>query len=123
PAPTASRPGESATPEPMLTPGAGGPPLPGALPSQPPGSDADPVGAVRLAPETGRGFDGLGVDLRLGNLLADMHVWSVPAVAIGVPGLLLIVWVALQTAGVLAWIPAVRRMRGDDRDRRQPRRH
>jgi hypothetical protein len=54
--------------------------------------------------------------------LADVEFWSVPAVGIGVPGLLLIVWVALQAAGVLAWIPAVRRIRGDDKERRPPRR-
>ena len=31
-----------------------------------------------------------------------------------VPGILIIVWVALQAIGALAWIPAVRRLRGDE---------
>lgn len=48
------------------------------------------------------------------DLLAGIEVWSVPAATLGVPGLLLIVWVMLQAAGALAWIPAVRRLRGDE---------
>ena len=75
---------------------------------------------MQLAPETvGGGFGGLGAGLGVIDLLGDAHLWFVPAAAVGVPGLLLIAWVALQTAGVLAWIPAVRRMRGDDRGRRR----
>jgi hypothetical protein len=45
---------------------------------------------------------------------SGLGVWSVPAATLGVPGILLIVWVALQTIGALAWIPAVRRLRGDE---------
>jgi hypothetical protein len=48
------------------------------------------------------------------DLLAGIDVWSVPAATLGVPGILLIVWVMLQGAGALAWIPAVRRLRGDE---------
>jgi hypothetical protein len=48
------------------------------------------------------------------DLLTGIDVWSVPAATLGVPGLLLIVWVMLQAAGALAWIPAVRRLRGDE---------
>lgn len=51
----------------------------------------------------------IGVDL-----VSSLGVWSVPAATLGVPGLLLIVWVALQAMGALAWIPAVRRLRGDE---------
>jgi hypothetical protein len=47
--------------------------------------------------------------------------WFVPGAAVGVPGLLVILFAALQALGVLAWIPAVRRM-GDDDDRRRGRR-
>jgi hypothetical protein len=43
-----------------------------------------------------------------------MEIWSVPAATLGVPGILLIVWVALQAVGALAWIPAVKRLRGDE---------
>ncbi len=48
------------------------------------------------------------------DLLAGVEVWAVPAATIGVPGLLILIWVALQAVGALAWIPAVRRLRGED---------
>jgi hypothetical protein len=51
----------------------------------------------------------LGVDL-----LAGIEIWSVPAATLGVPGVLLLIWVALQAIGALAWIPAVKRLRGDE---------
>jgi hypothetical protein len=35
---------------------------------------------------------------------------------VSVPGVLLLVWIGLQALGVLAWIPAVRRLRGEPRD-------
>ncbi len=44
------------------------------------------------------------------GLLAGLEIWVVPAATIAVPGLLLLLWVALQTAGALAWMPAVRRL-------------
>jgi hypothetical protein len=48
-------------------------------------------------------------------LLAGVEIWSIPAATLGVPGVLLIIWVGLQAAGALAWIPAVRRLRtGED---------
>ena len=48
------------------------------------------------------------------DLLSGIEVWSVPAATLGVPGILLLVWVALQAVGALAWIPAVKRLRGDE---------
>ena len=48
------------------------------------------------------------------DVLAGAEVWAVPAATIGVPGLLILIWVALQAVGALAWIPAVRRLRGED---------
>ena len=48
------------------------------------------------------------------DLLGSVEIWSVPAATLGVPGILLIIWVGLQAVGALAWIPAVRRLRGDD---------
>jgi hypothetical protein len=48
------------------------------------------------------------------DLLAGVEIWSVPAATLGVPGILLIAWVALQGLGALAWIPAVRRLRGEE---------
>jgi hypothetical protein len=57
------------------------------------------------------------------TVLDGFDTWSVPAAVVGVPGLLVVLWVALQTVGALAWIPAVRRLRGEDRrtDPRQAR--
>jgi hypothetical protein len=48
------------------------------------------------------------------DLLSGIEVWSVPAATLGVPGILLLVWVGLQAVGALAWIPAVKRLRGED---------
>jgi Bacterial Ig domain len=48
------------------------------------------------------------------DLLAGAEIWSVPAATLGVPGVLLLIWVALQAVGALAWIPAVKRLRGDE---------
>jgi hypothetical protein len=47
------------------------------------------------------------------DFLGGVEIWSVPAATLGVPGIVLLVWVALQGVGALAWIPAVRRLRGD----------
>ncbi len=41
-------------------------------------------------------------------------MWIVPAATIGVPGLLILIWIGLQAVGAFAWMPAVRRLRGDD---------
>ena len=78
----------------------GGPPS-----SQAPRVAPDP-GAITIGPGTLNVLDGIGT-------------WSVPAAVVGVPGLLVVLWVALQTVGALAWIPAVRRLRGDEDARRQ----
>jgi len=53
------------------------------------------------------------------NVLDGIGTWSVPAAVVGVPGLLVVLWVALQTVGALAWIPAVRRLRGDEDGQRR----
>ena len=60
--------------------------------------------------------DGSGLQISFGgiDILAGIEIWAVPAATIGVPGLLLLLWVALQAAGALAWIPAVRRLRGEE---------
>jgi hypothetical protein len=55
--------------------------------------------------------------LGLGDVsLAGVTIWVVPAAILGVPGVLVIVWVILQALGVLAWLPAVRRLRGGEVD-------
>jgi hypothetical protein len=62
-------------------------------------------------------YDGDRLDLQPGNLgiLSGFQVWAVPAATLGVPGLLVILWIALQAGGGLAWFPAVRRLRGEGR--------
>ena len=59
----------------------------------------------------------IGADL-LG--LLDVDVWLVPSALVAGPGLLVILWVLLQTIGAAAWIPAVRRMADEEGARRRP---
>jgi hypothetical protein len=47
-------------------------------------------------------------------MLAGVGMFAVPAAVLGGPGLLLILFVTLQAVGALGWIPAVRRLRGED---------
>jgi hypothetical protein len=104
-------------------PGSGAP-----LPDQSTGGPSDPTGAIQSA--TGapaaratRGggatlaFDPQQLDLAVGvfGALGDIRIWVVPAATIGVPGILVLLWVALQAGGAIAWLPAVKRLRGDQR--------
>jgi hypothetical protein len=57
--------------------------------------------------EPGLSLAGFGVAFRL-------DVYAVPAAILAGPGLLILLWVLLQTVGVVAWVPAVRRLRGQD---------
>lgn len=52
-----------------------------------------------------------GLDSAVSSMFVELGIaaWSVPAVAIGVPGLLVVVVVLLQLAGGAAWLPVVRR--------------
>jgi hypothetical protein len=95
-------------------------PLPGgavATPSPGPGAAGGPPSsqAPRVAPDPGEISVGAGTL----TVLDGIGTWSVPAAVVGVPGLLVVLWVALQTVGTLAWIPAVRRLRGDRGARRK----
>jgi hypothetical protein len=54
----------------------------------------------------------LNLDVASLGVLAGVDVWAVPAATIGGPGLIVLLWVALQAGGVSLWIPAVRRLRG-----------
>lgn len=60
---------------------------------------------------------GGGLNLRVGGF-DPAPLWFVPAAAIGAPGLLVILWVALQVAAGAAWLPATRRLRGDGEEGR-----
>lgn len=63
---------------------------------------------------------GGSLDLGALGIGASLGLWSVPAAAIGGPGLLVLLWVALQALGGLAWLPGTRWMLGEER-RRRPR--
>jgi hypothetical protein len=58
----------------------------------------------------------VGVDFATASLFAGIETWAVPAATLGLPGLLVMIFVALQAVGALAWMPAVRRLRGDDEE-------
>lgn len=92
--------------------------------SAPGGSGAGGPSTLRIAPLSDA-FDGATDDLGMGlNILAMLDgpfVWFVPGAAVGVPGLLVIVFVSLQAVGAMAWIPAMRRLGGDDRGKNRPR--
>jgi hypothetical protein len=106
------------TPTPTPTPSPSPTPRPtpdsaGVVPV-PPRGPAPPSGQLgQLAPlsESETGTLDIGTDVLA--LLEGPLVWFVPGAAVGVPGLLVVLFLVLQAAGALAWIPAVRRMSGD----------
>jgi hypothetical protein len=81
----------------------------GASPSGPSsgGLDGAPRQVRLQAPETGIGLSTLGV-------LTGLDTWIVPAAVIAGPGLIVLLWIALQAVGAMAWIPATRRLRDGD---------
>ena len=105
----------------------------GAIPSGAPGTDGAPAApSFGGSPDSGRGdrpaslassvrFDEERLDLRGGSvgLFAGVEIWAVPAATMAVPGLLVLIWVALQAAGAIAWMPAVRRLQGEEDPRRR----
>ncbi len=116
PQPTATpRPSETASPTPSGTPrptpdgvvafpgsGLGGPAGPGA---------PAPVG--RMAPLEDSQTSPIGLGTEVFALLEGPLMWFVPGAVVGGPGLLIVLFLALQAGGALAWIPAVRKMSGD----------
>jgi hypothetical protein len=126
PGPEPTRPPSSPAPSPTPQPTSNErPPVPpgtavdeGAAPIAPPplpgGSGGSGAAPVSDDPPT-VAFDEQQLDLGSMDvdLLGGVEIWSVPAATLGVPGILLIIWVGLQAVGALAWIPAVRRLRGD----------
>ena len=66
--------------------------------------------------------DSAAADVSLGPLgaIEGFGVWGVPGAVVGGPGILVMLWVALQTGVAAAWIPAVRRMRGAEHRRPGP---
>ena len=71
---------------------------------------------VRATPA---GSDGLSVG-GLGSIGA-FGLWLVPGAVIAGPGLLALIWLAIQVLAGIAWLPAARRVRGrEDRRMRSP---
>jgi hypothetical protein len=127
PRPTASPQGASGDVEDPLLPGvdgfAGMPGSPGTGSGTGPGAPIggeDPGGEGRGGTDSTLGYDGDRLKLQPGSLgiLGGFGVWAVPAATIGMPGLLVLLWIALQAGGSLSWFPAVRRLRGDGRANR-----
>jgi len=113
---TGSDPSESPAAVPPGASGPGGPP--GGARDQAPaepgpitGEDADgaPLQPTVLIEPAASDLDLGTVDLTLG-----IGIYAVPAAVLVGPGVLLLLWLGLQTAGALAWVPAVRRLRGRD---------
>jgi hypothetical protein len=85
-------------------------------PSGPPAAGVSPSEPAAIRPAVAIGEEDGGVDLGIGaeDVMSGVEVYAVPAAAIAVPGIVLLIWLGLQTIGALAWIPAVRRLRGRD---------
>ena len=89
----------------------------------PPSASGTPQTVGRLAPFSDGQTSSFGIDTEVFALLDGPLVWFVPGAAVAVPGLLVVLFIALQALGALVWVPAVRRMSGDPvpiRRRRRP---
>jgi hypothetical protein len=98
----------------------------GALPASVPlgggGAGAPIEGGIIADPAvSAHGGVPAAVPVALGalGLLASIDIWIVPGLLLGVPGLLVVAFVMLQAVGALAWIPAVKRLRGSEPEPRQ----
>lgn len=111
PSSAATQPTSSATPAPE---GAGAPAPSGDPGAAAPPSDPVAVGAGGLGVRTGGGATDQ-LDLPLFGAVGLGELWYVPAVVVAGPGLLVVVWVLLQLAAGAAWLPATRRIRGQER--------
>jgi hypothetical protein len=94
-----------------------------------PGGTPGPGAPVHRAPRPGSGAglhlaaasesqgDAGEVAITGVDVVGGVGTWAIPVATLGLPGLLLAaLWIVAQTIGALAWIPAVRRLRGDDDD-------
>jgi hypothetical protein len=117
PAPTA-RP--SGTPSPVASLNISTTPRPTVVPAHSvgasPRASSDPgsaalitVGRRDRGDGSGNEITGLGDAVSTALLQLGLAGWTVPAVALSVPGLLLLLVVALQLAGGAAWLPIARR--------------
>ncbi len=105
----------SPTPSPVTSAGATGTGAAQASPAPSglgPSQDARPARFIQVV-RPDESDDGTLLSLGLPGI-DGLGVWIIPGAVVGGPGLLVIVWVAIQTGVAAAWIPAVRRMRGAD---------
>lgn len=92
------------------------------VPGTPPSGAQGPAAPVAPTSEQARpdaprlDFDPaeLDIDFESVGLLNGTTVWLVPTATFAIPALLLLLFVALQAVGALAWVPAVRRLGGRD---------
>lgn len=124
PTPGASVPPTGASPTPEATDPASQPEGSGSerpfTPAPAPSSGGTGTGGsndLRLAPladSPDGATDSFGTGLDILAMLDGQFVWFVPGALVGGPGLLVIIFVALQAVGAMAWIPATRRLSGED---------
>jgi hypothetical protein len=116
---------EQERPSPRPSAGAG----PDVPPAGPDGAPSAP-GGVNVSDGAPVSLDGpifpvdsttgqVGVEIGGIDFLAN-PVWAVPAASIAGPGLLVLLWLALQAIGAAAWMPSVRRLRKDEDARTRP---
>lgn len=93
----------------------GAPSAGGAASSSDPTANVVPGSAASPRPDLSLSLP--PVDLGAGTIgvIGGFEIWAVPAAVIGGPGLLFLLFIALQAAGAITWIPAARRLRDDDR--------
>jgi hypothetical protein len=101
------------TPSPGLA--APGGAAPGSGTDTPPGQTPGSGAASR--PELSLNLPPISLGAGTIDLVAGLEIWAVPAAVIGGPGLLFLLWIALQAAGATVWIPAARRLRDDDQSK------
>jgi len=81
-------------------------------------SSPAPTPALALAGAPDEPIAPFSLDFAFGGMQFD---WFIPVAVVGGPGLLVIVAIALQLFGALAWLPAVRRYLGSAGSRRSGR--
>jgi hypothetical protein len=88
-------------------------PTPSTVAPRPSAGSDPPIQLAVTEPDGGQ-----ALNLAAINVFTGATVFAVPAAALGGPGLLILLWVALQTLGAATWLPAVRRLRGRDAEGR-----
>ncbi len=105
------------------------PASPSALPATSPVAGGGPASGGETAPQ-GPPIIGVArldatdrataVSLGPLGVIDGMGVWVIPGAVVGGPGLLVMLWVVIQSGVAAAWMPAVRRLRGSDDETYSP---